>query len=327
MASAHGTALWLCLALLPAAQSLPDSPPIGNLSESGAKLAELEPLPRADLQKALKEHDYAAAETLLVEQAGHRPKSQSLLLLLADVLFLDGKQLNTILALKKAELLGPLEERSRYLLALCYVSIGRRNLAIPEFEKLAPANPTEARYPYWLARLMYRKADMRLALSYARQAVQLDPSFARAQDQLGLCYAGVGDNDEAIQSYQTAIRLSERQSLHWPWPALNLGTLYLRLNRLDEAEDAFSQSLAAEPKFPPAYYRLGQVFERKKQLERAIHELRRSAELDPTYPQPHYALARIYKQQSDLEAAERELRLFTKLRAIDNQKGIVRPDR
>ncbi|MGH9574643.1 MAG: tetratricopeptide repeat protein, partial [Candidatus Acidiferrales bacterium] len=68
------------------------------------------------------------------------------------------------------------------------------------------------------------------------------------------------------------------------------------------------------------------VFERKKQLERAVHELRRSAELDPTYPQPHYALARIYKQQSDLEAAERELRLFTKLRAIDNRKGIVRPD-
>jgi tetratricopeptide (TPR) repeat protein len=173
---------------------------------------------------------------------------------------------------------------------------------------------------------MYRKMDLQKALSYAQRSIALDPSFVKAHDQLGLCYAGMGDNENAIQSYKTAILLNDKQSLRSPWPALNLGTLYFRLDRLPEAENALSQSLAAEPKFPAAHFRLGQVLEKEGQTERAIQELQKSAELDPTYPEPHYALARIYRMQSNVNAAERELSLFAKLREIDNQKGIVRPD-
>ncbi len=321
----RAVAFALLLAMGTTAQTPAELPPV-DLSEGRAKLAGLPPAKQAALQTAIQEHDYSTAEILLAEQASSHPKAIPLLLLLANVLFLDGKQLNSIVVLKKAELLSPLDDRSRYLLALSYVSIGRRNLAIPEFEKLAQANPSDANYPYWLARLMYRKMDLQKALSYAQRSIALDPSFVKAHDQLGLCYAGMGDNENAIQSYKTAILLNDKQSLRSPWPALNLGTLYFRLDRLPEAENALSQSLAAEPKFPAAHFRLGQVLEKEGQTERAIQELQKSAELDPTYPEPHYALARIYRMQSNVNAAERELSLFAKLREIDNQKGIVRPD-
>src|SRR6185295_2482128 len=261
-----------------------------------------------------------AAENLLAEEATKNPGSQPLLLALANVLFLDGKQLNSALVLKKAELLGPLDERSRFLLALSYISLGKKNLAIPELEKLEQSHPSNAVYPYWLSRLTYRKTDLQQALSYARKAVSLDSGFVKAHDQLGLCYAGLGQKAAAIRAYNDAIRLNREQSLHWPWPAMNLGTLYLRLERLDEAEAALRESLAVEPRFPVAHLRLGSVLEKKDRLDEAVRELKETAALDPTYPEPHYALARIYKRQQDMKSAQQELTLFENLRKVDKQK-------
>src|SRR5579859_1533673 len=126
---------------------------------------------RSTLDGAIGKRNYTAAENLLAEEAKKNPKSQPLLLVLADVLFLDGKQLNSALVLKKAELLSPLDERSQFLLALSYIAIGRRNLAIAELEKLMGSNPSNAVYPYWLSRLVYRKTDLQLAFRYAEKAV------------------------------------------------------------------------------------------------------------------------------------------------------------
>ena len=281
---------------------------------------------RSTLQEAIGKHQYMAAEDLLAEAAGKNPKSQPLLLALADVLFLDGKQLNAALVLKKAELLGPLDERSRFLLALSYIAISRKNLAVRELEKLEESNPSNAVYPYWLSRLAYRKMDLQLALTYAQKAVRLDPAFMKANDQLGLCYAGLNQTQEATQAYTEAIRLNREQSLHWPWPSMNLGTLLLRLDRLDEAESQLRDSIAIDARFPTAHLRLGQVLEKKERFEEAAAELQEAARLDPTYPEPHYALARIYRRRQDREAAEKELNLFQQLRNADKQKGITRPD-
>jgi len=281
---------------------------------------------RSTLEEAIGKRDYAAAENLLAEEATKNPKSQPLLLVLADILFLDGKQLNSALVLKKAELLGPLDERSRFLLALSYIAISRKNLAIPELEKLAQSNPSNAVYPYWLSRLAYRKTDLQLAFRYAEKAVQLDPAFMKAYDQLGLCYAGLNQTEEAIRAYKEAIRLNRQQALRWPWPSMNLGTLLLRLERLDEAEAHLRDSVGIDPGFPVAHLRLGQLLEKKERYQEAIAELEQAAKLDPTYPEPHYALGRIFRKQRDVKAAERELRIFQELRNTDKLKGITRPD-
>ncbi len=168
--------------------------------------------------------------------------------------------------------------------------------------------------------------DLQLALSYARKAVRLDPGFMKAYDQLGLCYAGLNQTDDAIEAYTEAIRLNRQQSLHSPWPSLNLGTLLRRLERLEAAEAQLRDSLSIDPRFPTAHLRLGQVLERTDRWEEAVAELKEAARLDPTYPEPHYTLARIYMKRQDREAAQKELNLFQELRDTDKRKGITRPD-
>jgi tetratricopeptide (TPR) repeat protein len=300
--------------------------PLVSPPATTVKTLPLDAAMRATLEEAIGKRNYSAAEDLLAAEAVKNPKSQPLLLVLADVLFLDGKQLNSALVLKKAELLGPLDERSRFLLALSYIAIGRKNLAIQELEKLAQSNTSNAVYPYWLSRLAYRKTDLQLAFGYAEKAARLDPAFMKAYDQLGLCYAGLNQSEEAIRAYKEAIRLNQQQALHWPWPSMNLGTLLLRLNRLDEAETHLRDSISIDPRFPVARLRLGQLLEKKERYEEAIAELEQAASLDPTYPEPHYALGRIYRKRKDLKTAETELGIFQDLRKTDKLKGITRPD-
>jgi tetratricopeptide (TPR) repeat protein len=313
--------------LAPAAAAQEDH----ELSSSVAAAIGLKSLPldmdkRATLQEAIGRRDYTAAENLLAEETTKNRRSQDLLLVLANVLFLDGKQLNAAMVLKKAELLGPLDERNRFLLALSFIAINRKNLAIPELENLARSNPSNAVYPYWLSRLAYRKTDLQEALSYAESAVRIDPAFMKAYNQLGLCYAGLHQTDEAIQAYKEAIRLDQQHASHWPWPSMNLGNLMFRLERLEEAEAHLRDSIRIAPSFPVAHFRLGQVLEKRTRDQEAIAELERAAKLDPTYPEPHYALGRIHRKRGDLQAAARELRLFEDLRKTDKLKGITRPD-
>jgi tetratricopeptide (TPR) repeat protein len=318
---------WLLAGLATAAagQERPESSP----QASPGKLLETLPLDsaaRATLEQAIDKHDYGPAEDLLAERATKNPKSQPFLLALADVLFLDGKQLNCAVVLKKAEQLGPLDERNRFLLALSYVTIGQKSLASRELERLEQLNASNALYPYWLSRLAYRKMDLQLALIYAEKAVSLDPAFMKGYDQLGLCYAGLNLAEQAIQAYTKAILLNRQQSLRSPWPSMNLGTLFRRLDRLEEAESHLRDSVGIDPRFPAAHLRLGQVLEKRERFEEAATELKEAARLDPTYPEPHYTLARIYMKRKDRESANRELNLFQELRNTDNLKGITRPD-
>jgi len=303
-----------------------DTPQPSELSSNLLQKLPIDARRRMLLQAELGKRDYGAAEELLADEAKRNPGSQHILVALANVLFLDGRHLNAIVVLKKADKLAPLDEKSRLLLALSCVASGHLNWARPEFEKLAEENPSKALYPYWLGRIEYRKMDITAAIAHARKAVELDPKFVKAYDQLGLYYEAASDWDAAIGAFRQAIRLNRESANKSPWPLLNIGVLMMRLDRLDEAEAQLRASLDVDDSFPPAHYRLGQVLEKKERLEDAKRALLRAATLDPTYPEPHYALARIYRRLGDLKASSNEFSLFAQLREVDKRKGIVRPD-
>jgi tetratricopeptide (TPR) repeat protein len=320
----HATAL-LILSLVTCVGQEVNTPSPGDRA-AWVQALPIEPTKRRLLDSAVRRYDYPQAEALLAAEAEQSPKSQILLLSLANILFLEGKQLNVVVALKKAELLGPLDEQRQFLLAMSYISLERENLAIPQLEQLCLSNPRKALYPYWLSRLMYRKMNLKRALLYAQQAVGTDAEFAKGYDQLGLCYAGLGRTEDAITAYKNAIRLSDQQSLHWPWPSMNLGTLYLRSEQLVEAENVLRKSISVERSFPVSHFRLGQVLEKEGRGNEAAQELIEASRLDPTYPEPHYVLARVFRRQNDTKSAEQQLILFQQLRDADKRNRVRRPD-
>ena len=287
----------------------------------GLEKAGLDHERRARIEEALRARAYDEAETLLLEAVERAPRSSELLRLLGGVRFLRGEALGAAVALKKAEAVTPLDERSRFTLAMSYVAMGRRAWARPELRTLAEAAPRNALYVYWTARLDYDDGQFAAAVEGLKRAIGMDPGMMKAHDNLGLSYEALGRTEDAAASYETALRLNRASSAPSPWPALNLGLLLTREGRLDEAEALFRESLRADTGFPQGHYQLGVVLEKKARYDEATKELEEAASRDPTYPEPQYALARIHRRRGDTERADRALLQFQKLKKEKSQAG------
>jgi tetratricopeptide (TPR) repeat protein len=274
----------------------------------------------ARVAEAMRTRDYETAEALLVEAAQANPKSADVLRTLGGVFFLRGRPLNAAIAFKKAEAIEPLDERSRFTLVMAYVALGERDWARPELAKLALAAPGNPLYHYWTGRLDYDDGQYGTAVKSLLRAVELDPGYMKAYDNLGLCYEALGRFDEAASSWEQAIRLNAGQEPKSPWPALNLGLLLTRLDRLDEAEARFRDSLACDPRFPQARYQLGVVLEKKGRPTDAAAEIEEAARLDPAYAEPQYALSRLYRRAGDREKADAALARFQELKREKDEK-------
>lgn len=260
-----------------------------------AARAPLAPALRTQLNDALQKRDFTRAETILVDEISRNPKSPELLTLLGGIFFIDGKYPNSVVAIKKAEKLAPLDDATRFTLAMGYVVLKRMEWARPELGKLAQRNPKNALYPYWLARLDYDDQKFEAALAKLRVAVELDPAFVKAHDKMGLCLEALGRLEDAIESYKTAVALNRRKSPAWAWPPLNLGALLLKFSRAEEAEPYLREALKYDPGFAQAHYQFGILLEKQSRPEEAIAELRKAAALDAAYAEPYYALGRIYR--------------------------------
>ena len=274
----------------------------------------LEPVRRSHLEQAIRVRDFKNAESLLLEGVQRNPKSSQLLALLGGVFFQDRQYLNAAIAMKKAEAINPLDDGSRFTLAMAYIILNHRDWARPELEKLSQSNPSNALYPYWLSRLDYDAHQYQAAIDRLETVLKLDASFVRAYDNLGLSYEALGKYDKAVRNYLEAIRLNRLKNLKSPWPSLNLGTLLLKQGKLNEAEPHLKEALEYDPRLAKAHYQSGLLLEKQRKDDEAIRQFVEAASLDPAYAEPHYALGRIYQRKGDAQRAEIALDTFQKLK-------------
>jgi tetratricopeptide (TPR) repeat protein len=272
---------------------------------------------QGDLEAAMGRRDYVRAETILVKEAERDPKSvrtAKLLSVAAGVFFLDGKYLNSVIAWKKADAIAPLDERSRFTLAMAYIKLNRRDWARTELEKLVVSAPEKPLFLYWLARLDYDAQSYTIAIARLQKVIEMDPKMMRAHDTLGLCYEYVGKPEEAIRSYNQAVELNRMQLKPSPWPNVDLAVSLIGVNRLADAEKSLDEALRYDAKLPQAQYQLGRVLEMQGKFDAALEALTKASELDQEYPEPHLALGRLYHRLGKRQRAEDEIARFQQLK-------------
>jgi len=313
------TAVALCLisfvrAQVPVPQQ--DDPPSSSLSRQLSDL-QMEPFRQAEIERAIHARDYAAAEKILLEEVERDPKSPRsarVLAIAAGLFFLDGQYANAVIAWKKAEAIAPLDERSRFTLAMACIKLNRRDWARPELEKLAASQPRNPLYLYWLGRLDYDARNYASAIDTLQKVIELDPKMMRAYDSLGLCYDYLGKFDEAVKAYDHAVELNRLQPKPSPWPHLDLAVSLISLNRLPEAEKNLREAIGYDPGLPQAHYQLGRVLEMQGQYAASAQSLDQAAALDPAYPEPHYLLGKIYHRLGDEPRSKAEIDRFQQLK-------------
>ena len=96
---------------------------------------------------------------------------------------------------------------------------------------------------------------------------------------------------------------------------MNIGTLFVKLERLDEAKPYLRESLKYDSRFPKAHYQMGLLLEKQKNDDTALHELEEATSNDPAYPEPHYLMGRIYTRRGEKAKADAEWQAFQRLKA------------
>lgn len=313
-------AILVVLGLEPlSAQAVEALPALQDPAEQPGNLPLL-PEERSQLEQAIRSKQLNEAEKLLAAAYERNPDSAALLKALARVSFQNQNYWNAAIAYKKADKISPLDDPSRFSLAMSYVVLDHRDWAQPELQTLAKANPDNPLYLYWLGRLDYDNQLFADAIQKFGRVIALDPSFIRAHDNLGLSLEAVGRQGEALEAFVKAIELNGKQTFPSPWPSLNLGTMLYRLGRVEEAEPHLREALRNGPELAQAQYQLGALLENRGESERAVEHLTRAAELDPADPKPQYALGRLYRRQGDEQKARAALARFSELEKKRNEK-------
>jgi tetratricopeptide (TPR) repeat protein len=298
------------------AQSTNDAPLIVPPSS-----LDLTPEEVSHLKTAVADHDYIAAEKLLLNEIERDPRSSRtapLLAYLGSVYFLNHDYLNAAIAWKKSDAIKPLDSDLEFSLAMAYIRISHPDWARPVIESLAARDTKNALYPYWLGRLDYDGHHYSEAAKHFQQAITLDPTMARAYDNLGLCYFYQNENELAVKNFDRAIELDRSSQHPSPWPFVNRAETLQFLGRTKEAEADLREALRLDTQLAVAHYRLGNVLQQLGQLDPAVQEQLQAVQLDEKYAEPHIALAQIYSRLGRKAAAQEEVEIYLRLHTDAN---------
>jgi tetratricopeptide (TPR) repeat protein len=109
--------------------------------------------------------------------------------------------------------------------------------------------------------------------------------------------------DDAIRRYRAA-RALQPEYVAVP---VNLGNIYLQLNRLEEAKENFKSALVIDKGSPAALYGLGQVALSQRSYPEAVKYFEAALALAPGANRIHYSLAMAYRGFGETEKATAHL--------------------
>ena len=145
------------------------------------------------------------------------------------------------------------------------------------------------------------------------KAINLEPSFYGARNNLGLIYLGKMDFAHAEEQFQEVLRLNPTDDQAY----FNLGNAYLLSRQFSEAQQTIAKGLERRPNSAFGKFLLGTVCSRVGDRPHAERLLRESLELDPSMSKARLELVNLYVQENRNSDAITELRAFLKAEPMD----------
>lgn len=119
----------------------------------------------------------------------------------------------------------------------------RATLRVQPLSRVEHAGGNDARSWYRMGRELYGRGELEQARAAYVEALGLQPKYADAHSALGVVYAALGRQDDAVRAFQAAIALSPADAYLYN----NLGYAYLLQGSNAAAESAFRDALRVDP--------------------------------------------------------------------------------
>ena len=192
------------------------------------------------------------------------------------------------------------------IVAFDYIVLGDYSDADKWLTKMLDWAPNDSDGWYNLGRTKYNENRFAEAISAFQQCLKLDSRNVRAEDNLGLSFAGLGRNEEAAAAYRQAIAWQAQSLAKNPRPYMDLGSLLIDENRPKEAVTFLLQAIEIDPRDSKTHELLGKAYSRLEEFPKAQVELEKAIELSPQTPNLHCMLAPVYRKQGFAEKAKAE---------------------
>ncbi len=153
---------------------------------------------------------------------------------------------------------------------------------------------------YNKGKMEFDKRNYHTSFNYLRQALEVDPTFAKAYFGLGYLYARFNMDDTAIRMYKKAVDFDPNyaQSIH------NLAFMYYRAGNYDDALEMYQKAISLDSQNAIYEYNLGNLYYDKNQMEDALQAFQKASALKPDDPDIYNDLALTYEKLGRKPEAE-----------------------
>jgi tetratricopeptide (TPR) repeat protein len=192
------------------------------------------------------------------------------------------------------------------IVALDYILL-KDNIAADKWLSLSLSwNPKDAQGWYYLGRTKYSESQFPAAIEAFEQCLELEPKNVAAEYNVGLSYAGLGQDDQAIQAYQNAIAWQADSETKSAEPYILLASIYLDENQPAKAVPNLRQAVLIAPQAARAHEELGKAYSLLHQLPEAEAQLEDAVHLAPKNAPMHCMLGQVYRQEKKFAPAKAE---------------------
>jgi tetratricopeptide (TPR) repeat protein len=260
----------------------------------------------------------AQAEQAIVIRMMTEPRDPELITLLAEVRLDQARYGEALSLLDSANQLGGDSALRAGLTGLAQSAAGRMDLAEAQFRKAIQLDPHYAAGHYFLARVLYTDNHFDEAIEESKKAIALSQGLVRAYENLGLCYEGKQQTEEAERWYLEAIDRQSESGAQTEWPMLDLATLLIKLNEPARAKPQLLHALQINPANPQAVYEMGVLEGNLGDFRGAQEEYQKAIQLAPRRANAYYRLARIYEKLGNAAEAKKDFAIFQQISEMDH---------
>jgi tetratricopeptide (TPR) repeat protein len=187
-------------------------------------------------------------------------------------------------------------------LGRAHAAEGRWSVAQAHFQNAAARDPNSAEAQLWLGEALIRQNNASDAITAYSRAIALKPDYAEAYFGLAQAQLAAGQAAAAQASLDQALR----QRPAYPEALLLQGKLYEQRGDEDRALEAYSRAIAAGDQLAEPRYRRALLFIRRDRMGDAERDLEAAVRIQPNFSEAHYWLGRTYLAQGRAQAAREQ---------------------
>jgi len=178
-----------------------------------------------------------------------------------------------------------------------------------------------------LGNKFYKEGQYDQAIAQYELFLENNPQAYQVQLNIADAYRQKGDYDKAMELYGKLIQLSASDKMLGKEVAgkaeAGIGDIYLKQNKLAEAQEYFKKSIESSPDDEVLAYNVGEIYFSNQNLAEARKYFELAAKIKPDWPDPYLKLGYVYLNEPNNTEAVKMFEKFLTLEPEGERAALV----